>query len=94
MKRPRLLDTTLRDGSYVIDFQFTARDTAIIAAQLDDAGFELIEVGHGVGLGASEGGFGRAAETDEAYMVATAGAVKAGMWGMFCIPGIASLARS
>ena len=30
-ERLRLLDTTLRDGSYVINFQFTARDTAVIA---------------------------------------------------------------
>jgi 4-hydroxy 2-oxovalerate aldolase len=75
-KRLRLLDTTLRDGSYVINFQFTARDTAVIAEQLEAAGFELIEIGHGVGLGASERNYGRAAETDEAYMAAAAGIVK------------------
>jgi 4-hydroxy 2-oxovalerate aldolase len=91
MKKPRILDTTLRDGSYVINFQFTARDTAIIASKLEEAGFELIEVGHGVGLGASEAGHGKAAETDEAYLKATADAVKHAMWGMFCIPGVASL---
>ena len=28
----RLLDTTLRDGSYVINFQFSAEDTRQIAA--------------------------------------------------------------
>jgi 4-hydroxy 2-oxovalerate aldolase len=48
-----LLDTTLRDGSYVINFQFSAEDTADIAAALDAAGVDLIEVGHGVGLGGS-----------------------------------------
>ena len=48
MLKPRILDTTLRDGSYVINFQFTARDTAIISGKLDEAGFELIEIGHGV----------------------------------------------
>jgi 4-hydroxy-2-oxovalerate aldolase len=91
MTRPRILDTTLRDGSYVINFQFTARDTAIIAEKLDEAGFEFIEVGHGVGLGASEAGHGQAAETDEGYMKAAGEAVKRGKWGMFCIPGIARL---
>ena len=90
-KKLRLLDTTLRDGSYVINFQFTARDTAVIAAQLEAAGFELIEIGHGVGLGASERNYGKAAETDEAYLVAAAGAVKRAMWGMFSIPGVATL---
>jgi 4-hydroxy-2-oxovalerate aldolase len=88
---PRLLDTTLRDGSYAIDFQFTARDTALIAAQLEAAGFEMIEVGHGAGLGASDAGLGRAAETDEAYLKAAADALKHAAWGMFCIPGVATL---
>ena len=34
---PEILDTTLRDGSYVIDFQFTAEDTAVISRGLDRA---------------------------------------------------------
>lgn len=29
---PDILEVTLRDGSYLIDFQFTAEDTATIAA--------------------------------------------------------------
>jgi 4-hydroxy 2-oxovalerate aldolase len=91
VKGPRLLDTTLRDGSYAINFQFTARDTAIIARELENAGFELIEIGHGVGLGASEGGHGKAAETDAAYLEAAAGALRHAIWGMFCIPGVAKL---
>src|SRR3712207_9025639 len=40
---PRILETTLRDGSYVIEFQFTESDTAFICAELDAAGFELID---------------------------------------------------
>lgn len=91
MKPPRILETTLRDGSYVINFQFTARDTALIAAQLERAGFDLIEIGHGVGLGASEAGLGKAAETDAAYMRAATDALKTAAWGMFCIPGVAKL---
>jgi 4-hydroxy-2-oxovalerate aldolase len=86
-----LLDTTLRDGSYVINFQFSADDTANIASELDASGVDLIEVGHGVGLGASETGQGQARESDVTYMRAAAGAVKRAKWGMFCIPGIASL---
>jgi len=66
VKRPRILDCTLRDGSYAIDFQFSADDTATIATALEGAGMDLIEVGHGVGLGASRKGLGVAAETDEA----------------------------
>ena len=88
-----ILECTLRDGSYVINFQFTARDTEVIASALDEAGFDLIEVGHGIGLGASEKGMGVAAETDVGYMAAAARAVKRGRWGMFCIPGVATLGQ-
>lgn len=93
MNPPRILETTLRDGSYVINFQFTARDMAVIAAHLEKAGFDLIEIGHGVGLGASEAGLGMAAETDVAYMRAAADTLKTADWGMFCIPGVASLGK-
>jgi len=86
-----ILDTTLRDGSYTIDFKFTASDTSIIAEELEAAGCTMIEIGHGVGLGASEAGHGQAAETDEDYLKAAAQSVKKAKWGMFCIPGIATL---
>lgn len=87
----RLLDTTLRDGSYVINFQFSADDTRTITNELDQSGIELIEVGHGAGLGASEKGHGIARETDENYMKAASAGVKNALWGMFCIPGVAEL---
>ncbi len=86
--RIKILECTLRDGSYVIEFQFTARDTAVIAAALENAGFDLIEVGHGVGLNSSNVGKGVAAATDEEYMQAAASTLKRAQWGMFFIPGI------
>ena len=89
--RPALLEVTLRDGSYVIDFQFTAADTATLCAELERVGIGLIEIGHGIGLGASDAGQGKAAETDEAYMRAAADTLRTAKWGMFCIPGIATL---
>ncbi len=88
---PNIMDCTLRDGSYAVGFQFTADDTKVIAAGLEEAGVELIEVGHGVGLGASQKGYGDAAETDHGYMQAAAGALTVARWGMFCIPGIGTL---
>ncbi|MEM2991132.1 MAG: 4-hydroxy-2-oxovalerate aldolase [Halobacteria archaeon] len=88
MKSVTILDTTLRDGSYAIDFQFTAKDTAIIASALESAGLDMIEVGHGVGLNASNAGKGVAAATDEEYMKAASSVLKRAKWGMFFIPGI------
>lgn len=89
----KLLDTTLRDGSYVINFGFSAEQTSELASALDDASVPFIEVGHGVGLNASLNGQGRAKETDQAYMRAAADAVKKGKWGMFAIPGICDISH-
>ena len=83
-----ILECTIRDGSYVIDFQFTPRDTSILFAALESVGFDLIEVGHGVGLNASNAGKGVAAATDEEYMQAVVSTRKRAQWGMFFIPGI------
>ena len=91
LKAPTILDTTLRDGSYVIDFQFSAQDTRTIAKRLDNLGFELIEIGHGTGLGSSEKNLGKAAATDEEYLRAGSESVVKGKWGMFAIPGIAEV---
>jgi len=88
---PKILECTLRDGAYVIDFKFTKEHAFEIAGRLDSLGFPLIEVGHGLGLGASEKGFGHAAASDLEYMQSAQEAVKKSKWGMFCIPGIAAL---
>jgi len=88
---PVILETTLRDGSYAVNFSFTAHDTARICAQLERVGFDFIEIGHGVGLSASSSGHGIAAASDEEYMQAAGSALRKAKFGMFCIPGIASL---
>lgn len=83
-----ILECTLRDGSYPIAYQFTAEDTAVIAAGLEQAGFRRIEIGHGLGLGASRPDIGMAAATDEEYLAAAAGVLKEAKFGAFFIPGI------
>ncbi len=85
---PKILECTLRDGSYTIDFQFTAQDTRVIASALQNVGFRLIEIGHGLGLNASTAGKGEAAATDEEYLRAAASVLDRVKWGMFFIPGI------
>lgn len=91
MNIPKILEVTLRDGSYCINFQFSKEQNSILASALEHVGFESIEVGHGLGLGASKKGKGVALETDETYMESTANALNKSKWGMFCIPGIAQL---
>lgn len=84
-----LLDTTLRDGSYVNDFSFTRDDTSAIVRALDCAGVRYVEVGHGVGLNASEAGKGSALHTDVEYIESAVRAARHAAVGVFCIPGIA-----
>lgn len=86
--RPTILETTLRDGSYVVDFQFTARDTENLARALFRAGIKIIEVGHGIGINASSSK-GSAAESDVDYLKAAKHGAPNAAVGMFCIPGIA-----
>lgn len=86
----QILETTLRDGSYVIDFQFTAADTFALSRTLDQLGIRLIEVGHGVGLNAGDAA-GHPAADDLDYVRGAREAVKHAQIGAFCIPGIARL---
>ena len=46
-QEPLLMDCTLRDGSDVIDFQFTQKDTFDLIQKLSESKIPLIEVGHG-----------------------------------------------
>jgi len=86
-----IMDTTLRDGSYAVDFSFTCSDTSIICKELEDSGLNYIEIGHGVGLSASKKGYGKSFQTDEQYMISAETTLKRAKYGMFCIPDIAEL---
>lgn len=86
-----LLDTTIRDGSYVVDFKFSSDDVESIVEKLDLLGFDYIEIGHGQGLNASSPENGIALQTDVEYMDAARKKAKHARIGFFCIPGIARL---
>ena len=83
-----ILDTTLRDGSYTIEYQFTAEETSVIAQGLEYAGVNYIEIGHGLGLGADRAGKGAQAVSDVDYMRACASSIVNAKFGFFYIPGI------
>jgi 4-hydroxy-2-oxovalerate aldolase len=89
--QPELLDTTLRDGSYTIEYKFSLEETVLIAKGLEQAGAHRIEVGHGLGLGASRAGHGSQAATDLEYMRACKSTLSKAKFGFFYIPGIATL---
>lgn len=54
MKKKEILDCTLRDGSYVLNFNFSLLDTFLITKVLFESGINYVEIGHGLGLGASK----------------------------------------
>jgi 4-hydroxy 2-oxovalerate aldolase len=87
-QRVEILECTLRDGSYAVDFKFTENDTAILAGVLGRLGFRWIEVGHGVGLGAMKAGKGSMPATDERLIEAAKRAAPNAQIGCFFIPGI------
>lgn len=84
----KILEATLCDGSYAIDFQFTRNDTEIIRRALDKFGFDYIEIVHRLGLGASVLGKGKAFCSDEEYFSTAANAIKNAKWDSFFIPEI------
>lgn len=52
MKNVTLLECTLRDGAYKVDFMIDQETCCAFAEKLVRIGFQDIEVGHGLGLGA------------------------------------------
>ena len=73
-----ILDVTIRDGSYSINYQYTPRQVAEVSGALDRAGIDYIEVSHGCGLGAAENlGFPSAASDADYVKAAKAAVLKA-----------------
>jgi 4-hydroxy-2-oxovalerate aldolase len=84
-----IVENTLRDGSYAIDFQFSKENTYDVVNGLDRLGFDYIEVGHGFGLGAGiNPKIGLAKESDEEYITAARKGAQHAQIGVFFIPGI------
>jgi len=96
LRRVEILECTLRDGSYAVDFKFTERDTVLLAGVLAKLGFQWIEVGHGLGLGATRAGKGSMPASDERLIESAKNAAMANApsdhapakIGAFFIPGI------
>ncbi len=91
-REPTLLDVTLRDGSYAIQYQFTPSHVREIVKALYDAGIDLIELGHGCGLGARDNMGIDAAASDMEYVQAAREAAPGARIGV--IAGASPLTRT
>lgn len=87
-KEIKIFDLTLRDGSHAVSHQYTPKQMAILAEQIDMTGVEAIEFGHGNGLGGSSLQYGFANVSDRDYMEAVAPVIKNSNISIIIIPGI------
>lgn len=92
MAKITFVDVTLRDGNHTYGHQFTPAIIAKTAAALDAAGVDIIEVGHGDGLGGSCLHVGQAPVKDEEMIAAAVKAVHRARIGVILIPGFGTFA--
>jgi 4-hydroxy 2-oxovalerate aldolase len=88
VRRYRLTDSTLRDGSHAVAHQFTTSQAAEIARSLDAAGVPVIEVSHGDGLGGSSFNYGFSATDERELIKAAVEAVERALVAVLLLPGI------
>jgi 4-hydroxy 2-oxovalerate aldolase len=93
MTRVALVDSSLRDGMHSVRHAFTPAQVAAVAAGLEAAGIDVIEVSHGDGVGGSSIQYGRSAHPDEALIEAAAAVVERARIAALLLPGIGTLQR-
>ncbi|MFD8734262.1 hypothetical protein ACFV06_05010 [Streptomyces sp. NPDC059618] len=86
-----IMDCTLRDGSYAVDFKFTEDTIKSVLTGLESAGVRFVELGHGLGLNAGERTPHSTLVSDARCFDIASETLTSASWGMFCIPGIAEL---
>lgn len=86
-------DLTLRDGSHAIAHQLTAETIEEYCKFAEDAGIEVVEVGHGNGLGASSILIGQALLSDYDMISIARKHLKKTKLSVHIIPGLATIKR-
>lgn len=91
MDKLTVVDVTLRDGNHTVRQQFSPAMMSRIAAALEAAGVDMIEVGHGDGTGGSSIHVGRTVAPDAELLKAVVSSVKRARVAIFLIPGFGTM---
>lgn len=86
-----LLDTTLRDGSYAVDFQLDEGFVTELLGSLDRTPIRKIEVGHGLGYEAERTGIRASSIGLPRWCELAGGSLSTASWGMFAQPEFSRL---
>jgi 4-hydroxy 2-oxovalerate aldolase len=89
----RISDSTLRDGNHAIKHRISLDDACKYASLMDISGIDIVEVGHGNGLGASSLQLGESRHSDREMLSAIRKELKHSKLGVHIIPGFGCISR-